>query len=434
MHFTHRAALVTHTTTGIALFASVLGFLGVYRPEGFAGLPPGLVLGTQLVCLGTGLVAARGRVVEGLRANWALVLLIAWLALTLIWAHDPVIATQRWLLVTIPAILLSVSAYLDPRPDRTLVRLTGLFAGIAVASLIWSFLAYAYGDVVADAFTYRYLIMDVGAWRLGVSEGGRQYFDIGLYVPRFSGITSNPNSASLFAALALVALAAHVKLTSGSRDRWVLTLTVLVAVMVVGSMSRASIVAAIVGLVVVVLLRLRWIVSARLIALAMPLLAGLLYLFVALADSSSVPGNAEVFELRERAEVWAAAFRAATLIWPRGVGFGMSEEAVFLPMGFQAAAHSVPISILLEGGVIGLGLALLVWFWPVVALTRSEITQSPATVAVVALLVAIFVHQIVDSAVFRYHWAHFVFVYLLGAGARLAAPDAPAINGQPTRD
>lgn len=49
-----------------------------------------------------------------------------------------------------------------------------------------------------------------------------------------------------------------------------------------------------------------------------------------------------------------------------------------------------------------------------------------------SVLVALFVRQSVDSSVFRFHWAHFLFVYLLGAGTRLVSLDTPEPGSQHT--
>lgn len=80
----------------------------------------------------------------------------------------------------------------------------------------------------------------------------------------------------------------------------------------------------------------------------------------------------------------------------------------------------MPLSLLLETGVVGLLLVLVVWFRPAFTLTRHDETLSGTSIAVIALLIALFVHQTIDSSVFRYHWAHFIFVYLIGASSRLA--------------
>jgi hypothetical protein len=132
-------------------------------------------------------------------------------------------------------------------------------------------------------------------------------------------------------------------------------------------------------------------------------------------------GEEEIFDPRQRADVWRLAIHAAADVWFQGLGFGMTQEALFTPLGIQTSAHSVPLSMLLETGIVGLLLSLIVWFLPVFTLTRTNTQLSNTSIAIVARLVALFVHQTVDSSVFRYHWAHFVFAYLIGARSQLAA-------------
>ena len=129
-------------------------------------------------------------------------------------------------------------------------------------------------------------------------------------------------------------------------------------------------------------------------------------------------------ELRERSDAWHIAIETIRESWAIGRGFGLTEEASYHPRGLQTSAYSVTLSVLIEIGIIGLILVLIAWLAPVFAVTRHSSSMSPPVIAIVAILMGLFVHQVVDSSVFRYHWAHFIFVYLLGAGARLSTSRA----------
>ena len=98
----------------------------------------------------------------------------------------------------------------------------------------------------------------------------------------------------------------------------------------------------------------------------------------------------------------------------------MIQEVVYSPLGLNTGAHSVPLSTILETGILGMVLVLIAWLAPIFNATQLGHPLSVTNIAVIALLMGLFVHQAFDSSIFRYHWAHFIFVYLLGASAGLS--------------
>lgn len=404
---------------GFALLVSLVGFLGYYGAEGFVSFPPIVVLGLQVIAGSIGVVVLRENLLVNIRGVLPLIAVAAWAALTLIWADDPMTAMRRWLLVFVPGILICLLASMDLRPQRTFAWFIGIVVAIVVASGLFSAIVMAFWETTVPQNALRYFLLDVNGWTPGVAEGGRQ-FELGFYLPRFSGLTSNPNGVSLFAAIALIALCAFVKAKRGARHAWLLLFTVLIAFLLLLSGSRAAYAMAATGILFVVLLRMDRRQSVRLAVLLVCGLALALYLVTWLTGGAEDAGHAEILQLRERSYVWRIAMGALGEVWPTGFGFGLTEESVFAPLGFQTAAHSLSLTILLETGVVGLVLVLVAWFSPVLRTTQRDRNMTATEIAVIALLVGLFVHQAVDSSVFRYHWAHFVFVYLLGASAGLS--------------
>lgn len=410
-----------NTFLQIALLVSIAGFLGYYDGVRFITPPVAIVLGLQVVVLLAALALHRTELLTFRAGLVPLVLLASWAGLTVLWAESPETAGQRWLLIFVPGLLLAALAAADALPARSFARLKWLFVIITIASYVFSLSIYTFGEIIAVGELQRFRVIDLGGWSIGVFEGGRQYLDQTIYIHRFSGFTSNPNSFALFAALATIMLCATIRRPRAPRDYAMAGLFVVIFFILVISASRAALAMALAGIVVVILLRLEQRRLAQLCVFGVLALTCLLYLAPLLQHAGTSTTGAEVFELRERADIWRLALSAIGNVWATGVGFGLIEEAVFAPLGAPSSGHSVPLSLLLETGVPGLILLLVTWFWPVFALTRRDRALDSTSIAIVALLIALFVHQAMDSSVFRYHWAHFVFVYLIGASSQLAA-------------
>jgi len=420
MTVSHRADTWARGFLWLGLLASLVGFLGYYDAAGFVTPPPFVVLALQLIAAGGGILLFRTRLLGHISALMPLLLVAAWAGATLLWAEDPTTGLRRWLLVFVPGILLCAMAAADTRPRHTFNWFLVLVVTITIASGSFSALVSAFSDTRVSGESLRHMLIDVNGWTLGVAEGGRQSINLGFYVPRFSGLTSNPNSMGLFAAIALVGLCAVTQPKRDTRSAGLVLIIGLVAVLLLLSASRAAFAMAATGIFVVFLLRTD---RRRMARAAMLLICGStvsLYLMTWLSGAVPDPGNTEIFELRERAQVWGIAIQAIGNVWPLGLGFGLTQEAIYAPLGLATAAHSVTLSILLETGMIGLVLVLIAWFHPALRTTQANSLITSADIAIVALLLGLFVHQTVDSSVFRYHWAHFVFVYLLGASAGLA--------------
>ncbi len=404
----------------LALLTSLLGFLGYYDAEGFVTPAPFFVLAIQLIAVGGGTLVLRHQLLVNIRGIMPLILVAGWAALTLLWADDPATALRRWLLVFVPAILLCALAARDTRPQHTFTWFTALIITITFASGAFTAIVLALSEQTVHGDSLRYVLVDLNGWTIGVAEGGREYIDLGLYIPRFSGLTSNPNSMGLFAAVGLIALCTVTTSRCDARSVGLIMIVALIGFILVFSASRAAIAMGATGLFFVFLLRTDRRQATQGAALLVGGMIMLLYSVVYLSGVTPDPGTAEVLELRERAQVWPLAMGRILDVWPFGVGFGLTQEAVYTQLGLETAAHSMPLSMFVETGIIGLALVLFAWYHPVFKVTQRGRTLSATDIAVVSLLMALLVHQTVDSSVFRYHWAHFVFVYLLGVSTGLA--------------
>lgn len=452
-----RAEALGRNVLWFTLFVSLAGFLGYYDADGFVAPPPVIVFGLQILGAAVGAVLLRAHLRTNLRAVMPLVLVAAWAAASLFWAEDSTTALRRWFIVFAPGLAICVLAAADPRPHQTFRWVIALVIAIVLASGLFSGIVIAFWDTTIPENALRYLLLDLNGWKLGVAEGGRQY-QIGFYIPRYSGLTSNPNSISLFAGIATIALAALAQPLRERKGVGFALVAGLIVFLLLLSGSRASFAMVAAGLFFVLVLRSGHPRIARLSVFLICALTFALYFFTwsnspepqssptetkelsekyaeavesghqyeawRIANQIASLPHTEVLELRERSDAWHIAIETIRETWAIGRGFGLTEEASYHPRGLQTSAYSVTLSVLIEIGIIGLILVLIAWLAPVFAVTRHSSSMSPPVIAIVAILMGLFVHQVVDSSVFRYHWAHFIFVYLLGAGARLSTSRA----------
>jgi len=404
------------------LAASLCGFFGFYGPTGFVSLPPWSLLGLQIV-LGTfGLLLLPRAALSRIFVLWPLFLFAAWAAATSIWSYDPPLAMQRAALINVPALLLAVLAMFDPSPQRTIVWIVRLLAALAILSAFFVVVIVLVGEPVGESSL---ILADTRLGRFGMMIGGRQFLSLGIEAARYSGITTNPNGLALLSGITLVAFVAVGPSAIASRWGRIAILAVLIALMAV-TLARSAALLVLVGFAMLVLLRRRWNVFATVAVtsvIALPLALAALTAAGSMGNNElpleewQQPDGGEAASLGQRSVIWLHMMRTALEVWPHGLGFGLTEEAVFRPLGFPTSAHTVPLTLLVETGLPGLALAMLAWFRPVFGLLRSRVRLSPAGIAIVALLVAIFAHQVFDASAFRYHWGHFTLAWLIGAAA-----------------
>jgi len=409
-----------HALLLCALAVNIVGFLGFYHPIGFATFPVAWVLALQIAVFVSAALALPREVFAGLVRVHMFLLLACWSALTLVWADDPALAARRWLLIFAPSLLLAAMAAGDRAPERTFRTFVWMLVTVTLVSGFVSMLAAAFGETGAGGTTMAYRLVDFGGWQAGVAQGGRTVVGMGIFWPRYSGLLANPNGLGMMAGLSVIALSVIVDRQRTRRNVVVQIALALAVIVLFASLSRSAWLMTAAGVTIVMLLRTQRPRAAWCAVVAAAALPAVLYCLIVagqVATTKSVgPHGVEALELWDRAEVWRNALSVAADAWLLGHGFSLAQETVTPPLGLHTALHSVPLTLIVETGLVGLALALFTWLGPVRALIRRT-AESAAGVGIAALLVALFVHQSFDSALFRFHWAQFIFAYLVGAAA-----------------
>lgn len=222
--------------------------------------------------------------------------------------------------------------------------------------------------------------------------------------PRIAGALEGPNQLAGYFGVALPVLVARALV---HRDRALIAVIVLAAVTDLLTLSRAGIIGAGLGVVVVLLVLrpFRRGVAVRFAAILV-LVAGL---GVALALRAGVPAGYFSLDqapqladhLANRSQLW----HAAIALWQSspwvGVGAGNYElelGTIGLP-GIRTHANSVYLQSLAEGGIVGLIATIGLFVTTIVVLGRSGVRR-PLVVGALGAAVALASHQILDDLFF----------------------------------
>ena len=174
-----------------------------------------------------------------------------------------------------------------------------------------------------------------------------------------------------------------------------------------------------IGLIMIVLLRYkRPKLTSTILCLV---IASPIFLYGASIDLRGVYSSfgGDFLSIGERSSIWVTSLQGAGEVWKTGIGFGLIEENLLNEAGYNSAAHSVPLTILVETGIVGLILFMVTWLRPVLKILTHCRDINPTAAGIASLLIALFVHQLFDSSIMRYHWLNFVFAALLGLALSL---------------
>ncbi len=355
-----------------------------------------------LMALGAPILLLRWRrAIEVAIAAWPVVLLFVWFAMTTTWALDPAASNRRMILYVVALVIcLTVAVGIEDRR-----RLLGLMAG-------------------TSAFV---MVIDAVSWAVAP---GLSMTEIGL-----AAIHSHKNSLGAVALFAALACGAYALSQTHRRGRLVWAgLTLLSVGLLVASLSKTSmiILAGVVALapIIVFLVRGRpgvmW--SAVLSVAALFLLGVFAWTAVnlALGEDPLAPFRTVTFTMRT--DVWKFALgEFAAHPW-RGLGFGsfwdidprlqpsLKADLWFAqPDAATNGSHNGYIDLMVTTGLIGLsgGVVLLFrWMSKAWTLVRNSGPRDGLPLFLAVLVVAVFVHNFMESSYFTAN-SFFGFMVLL---------------------
>src|SRR2546426_5875175 len=317
-----------------AAFRLLWCFVFVLAWDSFSGVP---VFGSIPRLVGFGVsafsvlyIVARRRIRPLSWFHAFAVLFVLWAGVSSFWSIDPEATRTRFLTYLQLLVLVWLIWEVAWSPERQGALLQAYVLGVSVAAVVT-----VHGYV----------------WGVPVEEG------------RFSALSFNPNELGMILALGLP-MAWYLSLSQQhQRVGWIWRLYLPLGVTaILLTASRGAFVAALVALVIIpwTLGRLRLRTKVALYALS----AGTLFAathFVpetSLARLQTIRADVAAGYFGGRGAIWIAGLEVAQEHPIAGVGAGAYSAAVEQTLFFGWGAHSVPLAILVENGIVGLLLLL----------------------------------------------------------------------------
>jgi O-antigen ligase len=314
----------------------------------------GLLVGILASGIGILAIIAKGRVRRPGLGHALMALFVTWAALSYLWSDDP---------------------------EGTLVEVGVYGRSLIMVWLIWEFSsaereqirllqAYVLGTFVSSIDTlYQFLSHKEAAYQ------------------RYAGAGSNPDDLGLIMALS-IPVSYYLMIQIKGRTAWLYRIQLILAgTSILLSAARGSVLAALVGLSIVPLTSRRLTRHQKLVtvpATALLVCAGLFFVpTTSLERLSAIPKELAQGTLSGRTFIWVAGFEVFREHPFLGVGAGAFSQSVLPSLLSRQVAHNTLLSLLVELGVIGLGLfcALL----GVLVLSANELPWLPKTLWLVSL-------------------------------------------------
>ena len=283
-----------------------------------------------LVASGVGMVyiLARRRVRPLTWFHVLMLLFMLWAALSMLWSIDQSATATRLMTYVQLGVLVWLIWEVAPSPQRARALLGAYVVGVSIAALA----------TIRDYLS-------------GVHAAG--------YAGRFNGLSVNPNELGMTLALGLP-MAWYLSLSQPQRRMarlWQLYLPLAITAILLTA-SRGAFITMLVGLAIIPVTqtRLRLRTKAALCGLAVGslLFAATFVPETTLARLKTTRADIASGYFGNRGFIWQAGMDVAREHPLAGVGAGTFGAAVVPTLHFEWSSHSVPLSLLVEDGIIGL--------------------------------------------------------------------------------
>jgi O-antigen ligase len=350
------------TALSKAAFACLWCFVLVLPWDVYAELPvvgsiPRLV-GLVASTVGVLYIGARRRVRPLSRFHWFTIVFVLWAAVSTLWSIDTEATRTRLMTYLQLTVLVWLIWEIAWSPQRTRALLGAYVLGVAVAAV----------DTIRDYLS-------------GVHAAG--------YAGRFNALSVNPNELGMTLAIGLP-MAWYLTLSQPHRRvarLWQLYLPLAITAILLTA-SRGAFLTMLVALAIVPItqgrLRLRTKAALCALAAASLVVAANVVPETTLERLQTTRADIESGYFGNRGFIWRTGLEVAREHPLVGTGAGTFGAAVEPSLNFEWSSHSVPLSILVEDGVVGL-LIFLGMFWATITALRRT-PQLPRRFGIVLLL------------------------------------------------
>ena|GEM_PF-2359161 len=345
-------------------------------------------------------------------------LLFIWSLLSAFWSEYPALVVQRVLMVMSSSLSILLLTFSDPNPIKTFVRLSKALALLGAGISLIGLLIYLLGRLELAEFDTEFAWIQVVA--IGPIQIVQRVYGPFPYI-RISSVFANPNTLASYLLVTLTLSIFCCFITRG-RVLWVM-LTLLQGAALLFTFSRAGIFATLLSCVL-----LFWFLprsrTRRTLFVASFLLSVGLGSALVLGILQLPQSQRFSLDLNIRQIIWE-------YLWLRiredpflGVGFGVSYETLLKPTGLELAAHNLFLMLEVEIGLVGMSLFLSLWLLPVWQALRTLRFQSYVSrvtlASSLAIIIALFPHQIAESLLLRYGFHTLFWAYALALMVHLS--------------
>lgn len=349
-------------------------------------------------------------------ADFLLTLIAIYFLLSALISDQTLLSLKRWATIIVPGACFYLLGRSIKNPMYIMKRQGGIFGFSILVQFAYALVIFIVAFPILNGNMHVWL-SEVSLFEnisIGQTYAGRFIGDYFIYRP--SSLFPNPNG---FAVFALIAFAFSI-IDWERKPSWFYIVVAIILGTLFWTASRAAILGLLVFLVIYIIsvhqTFNRYVPHVIFITLCIPIAFYTYTLF--LYSPSPFIDSFEIFELRERGVGWKIAldsFSIEGLLM--GEGFGVSKETV---LGDKKFVFSVWIVLLIEVGVIGVGLVVLLWFaivfkcYQAVRKLRKTSCIQRVNAIFLALLMALYVHQAFDLSAFRLHPLNFFIFSFLG--------------------
>lgn len=410
--FSKKLSPVGISISSILMGTAILS-LKNYMQEYLIPYAPYLMLGVQM---GLGMIT-----LSFLRLNMAnnsiivrflLFSMFVWAFASSLWSSETWLVFKRSLLVFFPLIILFLLVISDHKPVVTFhVIARGMVVFVTILSLIGLFI-YVFGN---ETWENGLRIQKISLGPISLKQ--RVYGKLPFL--RITSLLGNPNTLASWIVICLPLIFYLYKISF--RYRWILIgKFFIVMCALIFTFSRNGFVTAFLAFGIFYFFstsssfdRMKQIMLFVFVIT----IEGLLLLnFV---NSASIRFSL-YFNLRN--DIWRALSYAYLKAPLSGYGFGVSKETILMPAEIKFSAHNLYLQILVETGIVGFLLFILMWLSSIyIILKRLQNKKNGFEIKIVLSTIlsingALFLHQLFEGTLLRYGFYTLFWGYTLAVG------------------
>ncbi len=337
--------------------------------------------------------------------------LICWFLITSITSAETASSVSRLLLSFGPGVMVLLIVISDVNPLFTFIRVSKWFMWSGIIFSIVGILLTFFGDLNSYKGVY-YETLSIGPIEVSqVVVHANEFL-------RIASLLDNPNNFGLLLFFSIMSTLALKKLDEIDKYFFVLILLIQISALLM-TISRASLLSSVVGIGFFFLLTSKGLhqLSNRIILGFLTGLLGLV-LFLTVFNDISAFDRSSGFAGREVA--WEIAISNIKENFMIGIGFATSD-IMLEKLGLDISTHNMHLSLLLEAGIIGYILFIMIWLYGISRGVINHLSTKGAKnfkisvmyATSISIMISLLLHQMFETKIpytgfFTLFWFYFL--------------------------